>query len=124
MGGQSQKKSGEGGIFQLRKTDFYHYIFLTIEDLSKMCDKIKEVIVTADERIKSVVVEKGWGSDGPFIQPEYDLVVTLQNGEKIKLSIYVNLDDGSYRIPLRTHDDPHEELIYKLSDAVGAIKQK
>lgn len=86
-------------------------------------DKFKNAIeAIADDRIKTVTVTQGFGSDGPFIQPDYYVHVVLQNDEKLELSVYHYHSEPKYYIPLRTRDDPEADLITKLSDAISTVK--
>ena len=83
---------------------------------------INEILMAVDSKITNVRVVKGPGSDGPFIQPQYFVYLTMADEqEEIALRVYCSVADNGWAIYPRMKDDPKKDLIAKLD---AAVKEK
>ncbi len=78
-----------------------------------LLDNIKSI----DDNIKSVDYKSGPGSDGPFMQPDWYLYITFEDGVTIIVDWYVCCHyPGLHLSSLVEDKDKYKDLITKLNE--------
>ena len=84
----------------------------------ELLDNSTKAVMEFDNTIQKVTMERGPGSDGPYIQAEYYVLVTFADGNKHRLGMYHRTSIKDYYFPALGTYNPPPGLLEKLNDAL------
>lgn len=85
----------------------------------ELLDIITKAAMDFDSTFQKVTMERGPGSDGPFVQAEYYALITLADGTRMRLGMYHKNSINDYHFPIWGSYNPPTGLLEKLNEALS-----